>query len=250
MSKKTNSWQSSMYDSTLAKATIGSAHFNDLAIKEANFILNHLKLSKGRKLLDVPCGTGRHSAVFAKAGLDVTGVDINPGLLKISKGYAKTARFEVADMCNLKKYRAQFDVAVNLFSSFGYFETDTENKRVLKEIYSTLKPGGTFVLHLIDRDWLMSVFQPASWRLEGDDLIVEARKYDPQTKYNEEQKVIVNQRTGKARTFYHRMRLYNKTEMVKLLKEIGFKHIKVFGNAEGDRFKRLHSTHPFYFAQK
>lgn len=250
MSKNVNSWQATMYDSDLAKASIGSARFNELAIKEANFIIKQLKLVEGSKLLDVPCGTGRHSAVFSEAGIDVTGLDINPNLLKIAKRYAKDATFELADMSNLKRYRHRFDVAVNLFSSFGYFENDAANKKVLKEIYSTLNPGGTFVLHLIDRDWLMTVYQPSGWRQEGDELIIEARKFDSKSNYNEEQKVIVNQRSGKARTFYHRMRLYNKNEMVALLKEVGFKHVKVFGDNDGGKFKRRLTTHPFYFASR
>jgi ubiquinone/menaquinone biosynthesis C-methylase UbiE len=252
MIKNKNFWHKEMYDKPLAEMTIGSEHFKQLAKKEASFIINKANIQPGQTLLDVPCGTGRHSVVFATHGIKVTGLDINSDLLKLAKKCARgyDALFEVADMANLRKYKNQFDVATNLFSSFGYFATDAENKKVLMEIHSTLKPNGTFVLHLIDRDWLMAVFEPASWRLEGEVCSIVARKFDPVTNYNESHEIILNQKTGKARHYFHRMRLYSKSEVVRLLKDVGFRKIRVYGDADGSKFVRRRSTHPFYFATK
>lgn len=244
-----NTWQKTMYDSTLASATIGSAHFHQLALKETKFLIEHVPLSIEQRILDVCCGTGRHTALLAEAGLDMTGLDINPGLIKSARHQTKRARFAVADMGQLQKYRRQYDVTLNLFSSFGYFATDAANRRVLRELKSTLKAGGKLVLQVVERDWLMSIYQPITWKSENGQLTVEVRRYDPKTHYNESQSIVLNQKTGQARTYYHRIRLYSKPEMVAMLKAVGFKKVTVFGSAEGEKFQRLKSTHPFYVAQ-
>jgi len=245
-----NAWHASMYDPDLAKETIDSAEFSSLAKKEASLIVSHLALKSGCDLLDVPCGTGRHAAIFAARGINVTGVDINPSLLEIAASRYSNINFEVGDMTDLAKYRGRFDVTINLFSSLGYFEDDAANMRVLHEIYATLRPGGVFVLHLIERDWLMGIFQSASWKQKNGELVIKARRFNEKTNYLEEQQAFINQSTGKARTYYHRMRLYAKDEMVVLLEQAGFKKVEVYGDAEGNPFQKHRSTHPFYFAWK
>jgi SAM-dependent methyltransferase len=153
-------------------------------------------------------------------------------------------------MSRLTKFRGKFDVVTNLFTSFGYFSTDQENKKVLTGMVNCLKPGGKLVINTINRDFLMTVYQPARWSNDGRITFIEASRFDPKTKYNEAQMVFIDKRTGRGKNYYHRVRLYNRSEMVNLMKECGLKRIRVFGDFNGGKFNRTKSTHPIYVGEK
>ena len=240
-----------MYDTQYAEDSINSAKFRSLARKEAAALIKLLGLKEGDRLLDVPCGTARHSVEFAKHGLQVTAVDINPLLLKLARKNQGNLRLnlEKGDMSKLRKYRGKFDAVVNLFTSFGYFSSDQKNEKVLRELASTLKPGGKIAIHLINPDWLMTVFQPLGWNDTSTDVQIEARHYDPKTKYNQAYRIVIDKRTGKTTTNFHRIRFYTKSEMVVLMKKCGLKNVRVVGNYDGATFSKKKSTHPIYLGE-
>lgn len=246
-----NAWHLNMYDTEFAKSSIASKRFVELAKRQVDFLDSVLDLSSSSKILDVPCGTGRHSVLFARRGYDVTGVDISRDCLKIAKSDSahKNARYVYGNMAQLQKFRGKFDVVLNLFTSFGYFATDKENEAVLKQMTQALKPGGKLVLNLIDRDWLMKIYQPVRWFEENGILTMEASNYDSATKYNESQMVIIDKRKAKPilkHYHYHRVRLYSNAEMLRMLKKAGLRNIKVWGDFDGNRYSKGTSTHPIY----
>ena len=245
-------WQESMYDDDLANQTINSKQFLDLAVKEANFLIGHLGLSPPTKLLDVPCGTGRHALHFAKAGITVTALDINEGLLKAAKDNCGNLPidFAKADMRDLSLYHHRFDVIVNLFSSFGYLDTDEANESSLDEMIACLRPGGKLVIHLIERTWLMKVFQPVSWSETEPQFCMDGRSYDPETQYIESNSIHLNKSSGLAKRYYHKMRLYSSDEIVSLFEANGLGEIQIIGNFDGATFEKGVSTHPIYVATK
>ncbi len=219
-SPKDGHWQKIMYDREFANETIGSTAYKKLGRTEASFLIRAVALKKGDRVLDVPCGVGRHAVVFAKRGIHVTGIDISADCISLAKKtcHGLQVDLKTGDMSRLAGYRGKYDACVNLFSSFGYFSTDQKNEEVLRGMITTLKPGGKLVIHQIDRDWLLPKFKPADWIQQDDQLIINARKYDPSTHYNEAYRVAVDLTTGRARTLYHRMRLYSKSETVALMK--------------------------------
>lgn len=245
-------WQKTMYDENFAKSTIGSKKFHAIAKKEVTFLMSVLQLELGDTVLDVPCGTGRHSVVFSKRGLKVTGLEINPACLKLARTACKgrDVILKQADMSCLRAYRGKYDAVVNLFSSFGYFSTDEKNEAVLRELVSTLKSGGQIAIHLVNRDWLMRVFKPVDWSESGEVLTLDVRKYDPKTHCNEVQHITVNRRTGMAVVSFHRIRLYSKGEMVAMMKRCGLKNVRVYEDFEGGAFRKFESTHPIYIGKK
>ncbi len=245
-------WQESMYDDDLANQTINSKQFLDLAVKEANFLIGHLGLSPSAKLLDVPCGTGRHALHFANSGIAVTALDINEGLLKVAKENCGNLAidFVKADMRNLSHYYDKFDVVVNLFSSFGYFGTDKANESCLDEMIACLRPGGKLVVHLIERTWLMKVFQPVSWSETETQFCMDGRSYNPKTHYIESNSIHFNKSTSLAKRYYHKMRLYSADEMVSLFEAKGLRDIQIIGNFDGAIFEKGVSTHPIYVGTK
>jgi SAM-dependent methyltransferase len=247
-----NQWQKEMYDDAFIRDQLDSPYFRDYAKKEAEFLIQKLKLKPGMTVLDAPCGSGRHAVEFAKFGLKMTGIDINEHCLKFARKNSKGLKLtlEYGDMSKLQKFEGQFDAVLNLFSSFGYFSTDEENEVVMKELISAVKPGGKFAIHLVNRDWLLKIFKPADWKLKGDELQLEARQYNPKTKYNESYLIFLNQKTGQAKSYYHRIRLYSKVEMVKLLQKCGLKNIKVYPACSVEPFTRQKNSHPLYIGEK
>lgn len=105
-------------------------------------------------------------------------------------------------------------------------------------------------MHLIDRDWLMKIFSPVSWSVNEQQFVLEGRKYDPITHYNESWVVIVDEKTGVAKKHFHRVRLYSSDEVLNLMKVVGLQDIQIFGNADGGKFIRGESSHPFYIGRK
>lgn len=246
-----NNWHKSMYDMKFASRTIGSKERTQKAKQEARFLVEELDQPPGSQWLDVACGTGRHSLLFAKANYQVTGIDISKDCLKIAKKTPHSnLQYLHGDMSKLSKFQNQFDIVTNLFTSFGYFATEKENERVLKGMIACLKPGGIFALNAINRDYLMSIYQPARWSEDRNIMTIEASRFDPKTKYNETQLVLLDKKTGQGQNYYHRIRLYSKSEMVALFKKVGLRRIRVFGDFYGRKFDKLKSTHPIYIGER
>ena len=114
-----------------------------------NFINNlytYLKPDAGSKVLDVGCGRGRHAVQLNKKGADVTGIDLSVDNISYARQFENPRlRFYVRDMRSLYYYD-HFNLACNLFTSFGYFETEQEHITVLKGIYTALKKDGLLVM--------------------------------------------------------------------------------------------------------
>jgi SAM-dependent methyltransferase len=122
--------------------------------KEAGYFLDNLisfiKPEKKAKILDVGCGRGRHSIHLNKMGYDVTGVDLSVKSIDQCKQHEnEELHFHVHDMRNLLTTN-YFDISLNLFTSFGYFEKDHDNDRVIINTYKALRPGGHFILDFLN----------------------------------------------------------------------------------------------------
>jgi len=102
------------------------------------------KKSKGNDLLEVACGTGRHTHYF-KDKFRVLGTDISAGMLSVARQSVKGARFQRADMVTLN-LRKEFDVITCLFSSIGYVKTSADLKRTLLNFGRHLKKGGMVII--------------------------------------------------------------------------------------------------------
>ncbi len=171
----------------------GAPEAVDAARHEAAFVWKALGLKAGQRLLDVPCGSGRHALEFARRGALVLGVDKTAAYLKAARlagARQPRARFVRGDMRRLP-FRGEFDAAVNLWTSFGYFARLADDRKVLEGVARALKPGGRFLIDV--RDLAAVRRQPVQrhwdWRADGayvlqDASIVEGR--DP---------VIVNEWT-------------------------------------------------------
>jgi len=150
---------------------------------EAAAVKKILKLKKGERVLDLCCGVGRHSIALARLGLSVTGLDLNESYLRRARARARRAGVEASfirgDMRALR-FASEFDAAVNIFTSFGYYDDHT-NLRVLQGVARALRPGGRFLIETMNREWLGRHFQ--TWKVEeiGRDLLLTHHDYDPRS---------------------------------------------------------------------
>lgn len=113
--------------------------------KEVDFVEKTLDLQADMTILDVPCGHGRHAVKLAKRDYNVTGFELNEFFLqearKAAEAVGVNVRFEQGDVRELT-YNGEFDVALNLFTAMGYFDTDEDDLRFLAGVHKALKPGG------------------------------------------------------------------------------------------------------------
>src|SRR5215217_4886958 len=124
-------------------------------------LLELLELPAGSRVLDVPCGQGRHAHLLAETGFDVDGLDYSEHLLKLARkrGTGDGLRYLQGDMRRLPgRWTGRFDAVLNLFTSFGFFFDPSDDRRVIDEIARVLKPGGLFVFLGGSRDGEMESF--------------------------------------------------------------------------------------------
>lgn len=119
-----------------------------------------LQLPNGAKVLDVACGKGRHAITLNKLGFDVTGIDLSANSIAEAKKW-ENEKLHFAEWDMRKTYRKNgFDVVVNLFSSFGYFENDSDDTQAIKAMSESLTPGGILVLDYINTQFAITQMKP------------------------------------------------------------------------------------------
>ncbi len=189
-------------------------------------------------VLDLACGPGRHSVRFAKQGCRVTGVDRSPFLLARAREYAAAEGADVrwvrADMREFVE-PASFELAVSLFTSFGYFDDAADNLRVLANVHASLLPGGAFVMDVVGKEILAAIYQPCRTQElpDGSLFLQRATIVDDWTRVENDWRVL---RSGQVRTFRFRHWIYSAAELRELLRAAGFAVVDVFGGLDGSRY--------------
>jgi ubiquinone/menaquinone biosynthesis C-methylase UbiE len=180
-------------------------------------------LASGSRILDVPCGQGRHAHLLAEAGFEVDGLDYSPELLAVARkrGTSARLRYTRGDMRKLPaRWTGRFDAVLNLFTSFGFFTDPSEDKRVIAEFARVLAPGGSLIWHGGNRDGVMARFLDRDWwQTEDGTLIAQERSFDPLSGQLKVDSVWSGPSGKGARE--HRIRLYTPTRLAELCAEVG-----------------------------
>jgi SAM-dependent methyltransferase len=189
------------------------------------------------KILDVPCGTGRHSIELARRGHKVTGIDITELFLldgeKIASQEHLNIIFEKRDMRDLP-WEEEFDGVICLWGSFGFFD-ERGNREFLKSVSRNLKPGGKFLMDLHITETLIPHFQPRGWSRMGEILLIEERHYDHiNSRVNTEWILADN---GKMEKRELSIRIYTYREICELLYEAGFIICEGYSSLNMEPFK-------------
>jgi SAM-dependent methyltransferase len=198
--------------------------------REVAFIREMLAPPAAGEVLDIGCGYGRHALDLAQQGFHVTGLDLSLPLLIRAADQAQKRGLGVdfvhADMREMS-FNAQFDGAYCVLSSFGYFDEET-NARVAGAICKALKPGGRFLLDILNRDYIVSDLPSRVW-WEGDGCVVlEEVDFNYHTS-----RVLIRRSVvfGSGRQVEQELslRAYSLHELGKLLRQAGLRVLDVSG---------------------
>jgi SAM-dependent methyltransferase len=194
----------------------------------------YTRLTPGARILDLCCGQGRHALRLAELGYNVIGLDLSRTLLQVAKfrrNPSQTANFVQADMRHLPAVQS-FDLILNLFTSFGYFEEDQENQAVFDQFNLVLKPGGFFVFDYLNVDHVVSNLVPSHADQVGDYFIETERQINADIV----QKKITIHKDGLKRIFYESVKMYDPQEIEMMLCRSGLEILHIFGDYKGNEF--------------
>ncbi len=213
---------------------------DERAQQEAAFVEQALGLSPGDRVLDLCSGPGRHAVLLAKRGLDVTAQDLSQDYLEQAlratqdEGVSLTAVH--SDMRRIP-FEAAFDAVINMFTAFGYLESEEEDARVLQQIARALKPGGRFLLDLINREWVVSNYVQNEWRRASDGAIyLEHRELDLVAGRNHVTFTVILPNGARREMEGHHVRVYTLTEVIAMLQRAGLTFKRAYGGFSGEPY--------------
>ena len=202
----------------------------EAADSEVDSVLQLAGLEDG-DVLDLACGPGRHSVALAKQGFRVTGVDLSAFLLGKARERARAHDVDIEwvqeDMRRFVRPET-FDLAISLFSSFGYFDNCDDDLRVLRNLHKSLRTGGTLVMEMAGREPLARGFHPTtSKELADGRLLVERHQVVDDWTRIENQWIVIED--GVATTFRFDFTVYSGQELKDRLFDAGFSAIHLYG---------------------
>ncbi len=231
------SWFESWFDSKYYHILYQNRDDNEAKCFIDN-LLNAFHFHKGARLLDLACGKGRHSIYLHSKGYHVTGVDLSPASIEEAAKHIKEGlSFEVHDMredLNL----GDFDAVLNLFTSFGYFESEMEHIEVLKSASKNIKnKNGVLIIDFMNaRKVINSLVLREDKTLAGIDFHI--RRYIENLKIIKE---IQFEDQGHHYFFKEMVNAFFLNDFERMLAAAGMKIFKTFGNYSLDAFDELKS---------
>ena len=205
------------------------------APEETDRVVTFLGVEPPAVILDLCCGVGRHSLELTRRGFRVTGVDRTASYLKQAEKHAADDGLEIEfvreDMRRFVRDNA-FDGAINLFTSFGYFEDQADDRQVLANVSRSLKSGGRFVLEMMGKEILARIFRGRDWQeCEDGVLMLEERKVTKDWSWMENRWILIEGHTKHEFSISHR--LYSAAELRGMLRECGFSDVIIYGDLAG-----------------
>ncbi|MBB6463806.1 class I SAM-dependent methyltransferase [Flammeovirga kamogawensis] len=207
---------------------------------------NHLNISNVDKVLDLACGKGRHAIFLNKLGFNVEGIDLSTESIQHAKQFEnEKLKFSTHDMRELYK-KEEFTFILNLFTSFGYFETEEEDLLALKMIANSLKHNGYFVLDYFNTYKVINSL-PEKLVIKRPEMDFNVHKY---LKNRHVMKEIAFSADGKDYLFTERVEALKNKDFLKLFESVNLKVINTFGDYNLNLFDREKSDRMIFVVQK
>ncbi|WP_240414419.1 class I SAM-dependent methyltransferase [Paenibacillus periandrae] len=220
------------------------------AYNEVKGMIEWLKLDQGAEVLDLCCGMGRHSMALTDFGYKVTGIDLSGVLLKeaVRLDREQKVQWIQGDMRDVQ-INQQFDAVVNLFTSFGYFEEDAENEKVLQEIYRLLKPSGQgqFIIDFLNPEFVERNLVPFSKRTEGNSTIEETRKIEDGFV---RKTIVVSEPGARDRSYLEQVKLYHQEAFLTMLDRVGLEVLNVYGAYDASPYEKTESKRMIFVGRR
>ena len=207
------------------------------APEEVEHVISLLGIKAGARVLDLCCGTGRHSLELVRRGFRVTGVDRTQRYLDSASEQADEEGLEIEFVLDdMRTFcRADvFDAVINVYTAFGYFEDQEDDRQVVMNVFRSLRSGGVFLLDMMSKEVLARKFRERDWREEDGVLILQEREIARNWSWIENRWILLK---GSERTeFRLSHRLYSATELASLLTTCGFGQVEAYGDLEGGAY--------------
>ncbi|HPO07378.1 MAG TPA: HAD-IA family hydrolase [bacterium] len=202
------------------------------AERESRAAIEWMGLKSQDLVLDLCCGTGRHTSWLVGEGIQrVVGLDYSETMLDAARSRLRQKVLLVrGDMRSLPLMNC-FDAVLMFFTSFGYFPTDCENERVIFEISRVLRPGGGFLFDYLNREKVIRNLEPETIRNVGETSIREIRRLVENGR--RVFKEIFITRNGEIRRYSESVRLYSLEELMRMFISSGLTPERLYGDFDG-----------------
>ena len=230
MTKEDSKWFQSWFDTAYYHLLYKNRDYKEAEVFIKN-LASYLNLDKDDKILDLACGKGRHSIYLNSLGYSVTGVDLSKNSINHAKTYeSETLHFDVHDMRNV--YSTKFEVVLNLFTSFGYFEEETDNFKVIQTIKSSLKQNGIGVIDFMNSPFVIENLIPRN-SYKDDNITFNLKRYLSDGFICKDIEVVDGNTTSH---FMEKVRAFTFEDFETMLSNAGLHLLDCFGNYKLDPF--------------
>lgn len=234
------SWHENYFDDIWLRVAVNFG--GPMAAEEADFVCRALGLEAGMRVLDMPCGYGRHSIELARCGIAVTGVDSSPASIRVAADAARAASlgplagFQVGDMRTFA-LADPADAVIVLQDSIGLMADDEQNLQVLRNIRRSLVPGGKLLIDVVNLFHVIrAMIAPRQWaRLADGTVYAEEREYDFRAGRLLD-KIELFTPEGEHFTRSSSVRIYTLPEFDAMLRAAGYQISQTYGGFDGSPY--------------
>ncbi|MBM3525272.1 MAG: methyltransferase domain-containing protein, partial [Alphaproteobacteria bacterium] len=228
-------WWRELFDSLYLK-TDGDVVENDVnTTREVDFLIKATGLTPADHILDLCCGQGRHAIELATRGYQhVTGIDRSRFLIRTARRRARRAGLKVAfhegDARKVRVAENSFDCIYLMGNSFGYFDREEDDRRVLEAVKRALHSGGTLALDITDGEWMRTHFDARTWEwIDQNHFVCRERSLTADGERLVSRELISHAERGVLADQFYAERLYSQEKLAKLLGDAGFLKVRFHG---------------------
>lgn len=209
----------------------------DEAARFLDMLLKNVPIANGASILDMGCGAGRHSKYLASLGFYVTGIDISDESIILAKHFeSEHLKFEKHDIRD-PYTQTKFDLIINLFTSFGYFDSVSEDKYVVNNVKASLKEEGNFVIDYLNAEYILSRLVDYE-EFENEGVLFKIKRF---IKSDFVIKLIEVYDIDRTHYFAERIRMYSFNAFQDLFDSAGLKIVQTFGDYDFNDFDETES---------
>jgi len=230
-----NPWYASWFDSPFYPMLYKHRDEQEAA-DFLDLLLQKIKVPKGGRILDLACGRGRHSRFLHSRGMQVHGVDLSPRSIQEANLLSSEGlSFELRDM-RMPWSRPEFDLALSLFTSFGYFDTDEENGQVLETLRSAVHADGWVVLDFFNSQKVLSeLLEEEKEQRQIEEYTFCTHKWVDNGRVQKEIRVNTSEQEWQ---FSERVRAYSLSDLVLMSEKAGLELKQIWGNYALEAFDK------------